>query len=394
MYKSWKIRLEPLSPFLIGGHRIIDNHYESLDYIPGHVLQAAFARAILESHADYDVSDHEKKYYIKSDSSTITASGCKKEWVHWFEYFSELAFSDAVPLGKNKYTPTSFRCKNDEDHPIVETLPERYTNRKKVGQPIKDFYCNVCGGRLERKGGWMFADDERVIKRLVARNALDSKTLTSKDEQLFSMSIGEKYSHVDLAGQRTKKLYFEAVVYAPEEAEHLEAATDEIVRVGAYITTGLGKMRITVMPMAPMTDGGIEETIDKWRKEVKDDSIAVQVLSDVPLALDSERGGSYLETDDYLQLYTDWLIETSTLPASAHVAFAYLQTYEKRGFVTGSNEYREATLKRFIENGGVFIFKAEDDKMPELESWVKRIVREGMPIVGQDRPIRIPVKLL
>lgn len=391
--KRWTIRLQPLSPFLIGAHRPDNNHFETLDYIPANVLQAAFARAILESHAQYDIKKHgrERRYFIDPRHSEVTVDGCRPEWKAWFQHFDDLSFSDATPLGATPYTPTTFVCKTfSDEHPLVESLPDRYRLRHSVGQAIKDFCCPACQGRLERKDGWRM-HEKRVYRRVITRVQIDEKRLVSKDGHLYSLAVGEPYAFIDRARGQTEPLYFEATLFAPEHVQGLEKATDQVIRVGAYITSGLGKMAITIKPVPEPQVNNLKEIIKAWREKVGDQSIAMQLLSDVKYTGEHYAPDRYMDLDELYAVYTEWLQREAGLPSECSVSFAYLKTQNRRGFPKGKQSGREEGISHFLMNGSVFVINGPDEA---VQSWGLEAAQYGLWLDNPSEKRRIPVKLL
>lgn len=396
-YKSWKIRLEAESPFLIGTHRVMNNHFETLEYIPAKVLQAAFARVILESHADYELQIHgkERNYYIEENHEQITATGCLDEFKEWFKAFNHIYFSDATPMGSQRYTPTTYICKSyGEEHPLVESLPFRYTSRNEFGKDASKFECKECEGegegRLERKDGWMMKGS-KMYKRLITRVGIDQKRLVSKDEQLYSLSIGEPYSNIDKVNQETEPLYFEATLFTPKEINGLESINGQTIYVGANITSGLGKMKVSVVSNDNSESNQGQEEIRQWQKQVGDCSIPIQLLSDVCFNNQYRKDQKYQTNEELLQMYTTWLQTDAKLPEGCHVEFFYMQSYQKRGFQQGSNQLREDQMRNYIQNGAVCIFNGDPTV---LNVWINQIVTTGLFLENEEERQRIPVKIV
>lgn len=393
--KRWKFRLEAKTPFYIGGHRIIDNQFETLDYVPATVVQAAFSKAILESHGVYDVRnlEHTKKgkYYLDFDeTSPIKAEDCAEEWLGWFNVFNELSFSDAAPMGAEKYSPSTYACKtHGEKHGLVETLPERYSYRNEIGKIIPNFHCRYegCGGRLERKDSWK--SDYSMIKRNVTRVEIDRVRKVSRDERLFSITIGEPYAASKKESGGLVPVYFEGTIFAPEQAELGISANDEVfLHVGGYTSTGLGKMLLTVEEAAVPAG----QDLNGWNTNVQNlnpgmpYSVALQFLSDCAYTGPMPEQ-DFLSTDDYNALYSEWLRQEAGLPADCAVSFAYIQTSARRGFKKGSNQERAVSRTHYVQSGSVIVIdtKGEPDN---LVIWVQQALSAGLTTA------KLPVALL
>ncbi|ARU61770.1 hypothetical protein CBW65_12590 [Tumebacillus avium] len=276
----YKITLTPLSPFLIGGHQVLDNHYETLDYIPAPNLQAAIARRILESHGGYDVQqqarDGQKRYFI--DPDLIGVEGCEEKWIPWFQHFSQLRFTDATPFGAEHFTASTFGCKLDREHEETDFLVAFYVTRHHRKGRL-NMACS-CGERLERRSGWKWPQGTRMFKRTVTRVALDDRRHVSADGQLFSLQIGEPYADAE----RTP-LLFVGYLLVPEsvEKEMNFSIHDEVVRIGKHITVGLGKMNLEVERVE--TDAFPEARIARWQTLSGDTSVPLLINGTLPLAV-------------------------------------------------------------------------------------------------------------
>lgn len=388
----WKIKLHVKSPFLIGTNRVIPNHFDTLDYIPANVLQAAFSRAILESHHTYEPSrDGNYRFIIPDNPSDEDIKSCREEWREWYRHFSNIAFTDATPFGSEKITPTTYQCKDfGHEHTLRETLAERYKIRDTKGAIIQEFYCSECEGRLERKDGW---NDEKskIYKRLVTRLEIDEKRLVSKDERLYSIAVGEAFVKKDTGTNEFEPLIFEAFCYTDKDVNLQFPVGKQIyIRIGAYTTTGYGLMEVEVEKIDQLQMDTLEN-YKKWLEETEStDTVALKILSDLPLI--KFNYGNNLSTEDQLTTYTQWLRAVSNLPNSCYVDYTVLQTYRKRSYMKGSQRYRRDKITQFIENGSVIVIKGE--KSADFHDWLETTMKEGIYIHSDERKIQIPVKVL
>lgn len=374
-YQAWTIQLKAESSLLIGGHRLDNNRYASLDYIPYHVLQAALARAILETHEHYSLDKHakEKLYYIDPNDQEITADGCQPQWQTWFRYFPQLYLNDARPIGRSFYTPTTFACKQSPSHPLRETLLERYLARHQR-RPLVQFHCPVCAGRLERKSGWQFAANEQLYYRQITRVGLDERRLVSRDEQLYTLSVLEPYRFIDPESGSTKPLFFSGTVYAPQEVDL--SLNDTIIHVGAYLTSGLGRMRIRMFPAD--TDQLCQtafERLRQWQEKSGDSSAAIQLLSDAELPASHAAESRYRTREQWLEFYTQLLHCCTDLPKEVTVEAAYLNMIQRR-YIHNSSQIRRAdSLTTLLQQGSVFILSGPREV---LNHWLSEAIQCGM----------------
>lgn len=391
--QAWKLRLTVKSPFLIGSHRVIANHYDTLTYVPAHVLQAAFSRAILESHNNYDpLENHTNRFVIPDHPSDNEIDGCRRQWREWYRNFSTIAFSDGTPLGSEKHTPTTYGCKTKgAEHPLRETLAERYRLRNQKGVILSDFKCKEsnCEGRLVRKNGWL-NKEANIKKRLVTKLELDEKRLVSKDESLYSVAVGEPFLNGSVQDKTFDELTFEAIIYADKDVDlQFPDGKEETIHVGAYTTSGYGRMIAQIEKLTTMDD--LKANRNEWIAATKtENTAAVKLLSDLPLESFESENNNTMESQ--LSAYTKWFQTASNLPEECEVDYTVFQTYMKRSFVKGNQQFRKEKITQFIENGSVFVVKSTDKET--LEKWLKIIHHEGMPVNSVDRAIRIPVKVI
>ncbi|OUM86003.1 MAG: hypothetical protein BAA01_01165 [Bacillus thermozeamaize] len=390
-YRAWTIQLKAESPLMIGGHRLDNNRYASLDYIPHHVLQAAFARAILETHEHYSLDKHtnDKLYYIDPNHQEITDDGCHPQWQPWFRVFPQLCFNDARPMGRTLYTPTTFACKHSSSHPLRETLLERYLSRNQRSQ-LAQFKCPVCQGRLERKNGWRMPSDEKLYYRKITRVGLDERRLVSRDEHLYTLSVLEPYRLIDPENGQAEPLYFYGTVYAPQEAD---LSLDEaIIHVGAYLTSGFGRMRIRVTPAD--TTNRRQAAFERWRQwqeQAGNSSVAIQLLSDVELPLVCAVDNKYQTREQWLAFYTQLLRQCSGLPENVTVEAAYLNSFQRRYVHNGPQFRRADKLTTLLQQGSVFILNGPK---AALEPWLDEAIQCGMPWQADDIQRRLSLDIL
>lgn len=390
-FQAWTIQLKAETSLLIGSHRLDNNRYTSLDYIPYHVLQAAMARAILETHEQYSLEKHgkEKPYYIDPSDSEITADGCHPQWREWFRAFDQLYLNDGRPMGRAYFPPTTFACKQSADHPLRETLPERYLLRHQR-RPLTQFFCATCGGRLERKSGWHFYPNETLYYRQITRVGLDERRLVSRDEHLYTLSVLEPYSFINPDTKITKPLYFYSTVYAPQGVDL--SLDNTIIHVGAYLTTGLGRMRIRVF--RANTEQHRHDAMKRWehwQQLTGDTSVAIQLLTDAELPVSFASKSKYRTQAEWLTFYTDLFHHCSNLPEGITVEAAFLNVFQRRHVQYQSQIRRAETLTTLLQQGSVFILNGPK---AALNQWVDEALRQGMAWNADHFRRRLSVNIL
>ncbi len=345
--QRYTITLTPLAPFHVGAHQVTLNHFDTLDFVPAPVLQAAFARRILESHGAYDLSGRERHYYVED----ISEEGCEPQWIPWLKSFSNLSFTAATPFGAECFSPTELGCKYDSSHPIVNSLVYQYRSRSDFRQ-MREVSCAECGERLERKNGWNLTSGKAVQRRTVSRTSIDAKRHSSADRQLFTMQLAEPFVN---SQREPVKLIGDLLVQGDEEMS-LEL-TDEVIRVGKHITVGLGKMRVEVKKAPPKPFP--QEQIAKWRAAVGDRSVPVKLNSQLLFAFPGDGGEAHAELSYYHEMYENWLRCTAGFPDGARVVFVSAQHELKRIFQSGTFAKQEQ-LSRFLQAGSLIVVEPGD----------------------------------
>ncbi|ASS74487.1 hypothetical protein CIG75_05420 [Tumebacillus algifaecis] len=366
----YKITLTPRSPFLIGGHQLRDNHYETLEYVPAPNLQAALARRILEAHGGYDVErearEGQKRYYI--DSERIGVEGCEAKWIPWFQHFSQLRFTDCSPFGVEHFAASTFGCKLDRKHPQADFLSAFYRTRHQRSKGTR-MAC-TCGERLERKSGWKWPEGKRLFKRTVTRVALDERRRVSADGQLFSLQIGEPFCDE----QRTP-LQFVGDLLVPEEiAQQFDfSVQDAGLRIGKHITVGLGRMCIQVEKVD--SEPFPSQRIANWQATVGDTSVPLLLNGMLPVELPAFDESDEDDIETYCQAYAEWLKNKAGAPADLRVTFAYTQQTMRRNFQNGAMA-RQEQITRYLLPGSILVVDAEVQQ--GLQSWLEQIHAQGL----------------
>jgi hypothetical protein len=204
------------------------------------------------------------------------------------------------------------------------------------------------------------------------------------------MSILEPYANKE----NKIPLYFEAFIYAPKGLDL--TIEEEILFVGGYVTTGLGKMRVSVSRIDPESEDEIIQKIKIWNEKTGKESVAIQFVTDVIVPdwqkwIDlRDEDNLYLDIEEYLRLYTKWLQEDSNLPQDCKVDFTYLQQFQKRGFVPGKHQ-RIDKMMSYISNGSVLVLKGKNQS---LIPWIVHAVQTGLPMNSDFGQFRVPIKVI
>lgn len=343
-----KIRLNFHSPVILGGRKIATNYIESIDYIQGNVLRAAFAKYILNNC---------KEFY---ENEIVNINGEKKKnWVYYrdregciscklrnlCQKFSSLKFSYFYPEGADILPLTAMVCKYDESHGYIDVL----THKRE---------CPVCreGGRVEGVTGYIKDNKKYNVKKtFLTKTEIDNYTRTSKDGQLYSI--------VAVSETSDNKNAFTGYIFGLDK-EDLKVI-DEL-RVGKYISVGYGKCTIEPIDEKDKSREDIlnqlKEFDDKYKSldfndaDNKFNYFAVKLVSDakVDVNIDFSR---YYTTDEYKKLWQDVL----KIDKKFEIYKMYCETFNFRGFDLSKNSIniREEPVI-MLEKGSVILFRTQE----------------------------------
>ena len=122
----YKIEAVLKSPLMIGGKKLNNNYRESKDYIPGSVLRAAYARALVLQCA-CEQKDNWLVFQARRECRT-----CAFKTI--CEHFSQISFPALYPMGGSPYPVTARENKYTKkgETEVFDLLKSRLTERGKV----------------------------------------------------------------------------------------------------------------------------------------------------------------------------------------------------------------------------------------------------------------------
>ncbi|HHW68116.1 hypothetical protein [Defluviitalea raffinosedens] len=298
-----RIKMEFKLPLLVGGKKLTSNYIESIDYIPGNIVRAGFARYILNECAANDgssveidgVKRHNWVYFrdLEACKKCRFSSICKK--------FSDIKFSFFYPEGSEVVPLTAMKCKEDDSHGYIDSL---------VAEERK---CKKCGQRVEFTSG-LRKDDKpySVIWNYFTRTAINPYTGTSKDGSLYTLVAIEG----TVRENDSIKSYFVGNIEGMTK-EELNLFDD--LRIGTRLSSGFGQVKLHTLDDA---DEEINQSIiDQMKlfnrefKKQNSDSVnqsndkinyfAIVFTSDVKLPYIELEG--YKTTNEYKKIWQDLL---------------------------------------------------------------------------------------
>lgn len=226
-----KIELRLESPLMVGGKRLKDNVLESLDYMPGSVMRAAFAKYILLNCPLYipDKCDECGRFnyvYIRDNDK------CREcTFYDCCSNFSNIKFSFFYPKDFEIIPFTSRKCKSYDEHGFIDMLiPPKNLRCKRCIEKNKGLIADEKVGRLDSARGFRIGEQcVKVEREVFTRTSVDPYTLTAKEGSLYSLYAVKP-----------------GITFTGEidgfEILNLKAGSE--IYVGSYNTVGFGRFRI------------------------------------------------------------------------------------------------------------------------------------------------------
>lgn len=336
------------SPVILGGKKTATNYIDSIDYIQGNVVRAAFAKYILNNCKEFD------------ENEAVDINGEKKKnWVYYrdregcvnckfknlCQKFDSLKFSYFYPEGADILPLTAMVCKYDESHGYIDVLVHKRE-------------CPVCGegGRVEGATGYIKDSKKYNVKKMfLTKTEIDNYTRTSKDGRLYSI--------VAVSGTDDDENSFTGYIYGIDEED---LKNIEELRVGKYISVGYGKCTIEPVYEEKKNREDILNQMKDFDSKYKSLSIndaenkfnyfAVKLISDAKLGVNIDLF-KYYTTEKYKRLWQDVL----KIDQKYEIYKMYCETFNFRGFdlSKSSINIREEPVI-MLEKGSVILFKTQE----------------------------------
>ncbi|HHW00808.1 MAG TPA: hypothetical protein GXX36_14820 [Clostridiaceae bacterium] len=320
-------RLE--SPMLIGGRRLKDNVYESIDYIPGHVVRAAFAKHILMNCPLYNPQepDAQGRYnyvYVRDESKCISCTFYKA-----CSTFGDIKFSFFYPEGCDILPLTAKGCKTNREHGFRDMLVNdgEHKCRHCINESGMDSVMRGLAGRLESVKGYRKGKARVSIdKELYTKTAINSYTQTALDGSLYSIYAIRQGT------------VFEGHI---GDTEALGVKEGQIYHIGGYCSVGFGRVKvISVTPdkkrqdLLPLLREFNER---KQEKEGKQDKYFIPILfkSDAKLGIEEFDLSKAISDAEYRNIWKRMVMGTED------DGFDIEQVYTEQEIVRGYDTSRE-----------------------------------------------------
>jgi hypothetical protein len=355
-----KVKLLFASPFIVGGIKQVSNYIESIDYIPGNVVRAAFARYILSRCVYFDPNDIVEVNNVP-----------KKNWVYFkdkpechecklksmCQKFGDIEFSFFYPEGAEIIPKTMMICKTDPQHGLIDQLIHK-------PECVK---CRGGKGRVEAVSGYL-KEGRRysVVKNFVTKTAINNYTGTAKDGALYSLVAVSATERADDATHGMSKNVFAGEI---EGVGTKDLSSIEELRIGKYISVGFGRCRISPQPEEKFHDyerlikllhnfNQLYKEHNKIHNNIDENLnyFAIKFVSDARLDFQIPDIDKYIKTKCYKNVWSKAL----GLSSDFIIERVYAESFNFRGYDTSKvgEDNRDKSI-HVIEKGSVIVFKTQ-----------------------------------
>ncbi len=343
------------SPLMIGGKKLNNNYRESKDYIPGSVLRAAYARALIQRCA----FEQENNWLVFQAKSQCEVCAFRTVCRH----FSKIPFPVLYPLGGSPYPVTARekKYKEEEETGIFDILKSRLTGQGKA-QGESEW------SRLE--GIHKDGQKVKLMHSAITRTAIDYHRNAAKGGSLYTQNVVlEKYP--DEKDRLCDAMFAGQIRLSLEEEKELSQI--RILHIGADATRGFGICHMFFRgKTADDTPCEIQTRIQKFNAGIagKQRFVILDLLTDAYLGLEDIGADSVSQTRVPDEQMLSFLEEKIGLPNNKyHLRKAYKFQEVHGGFDTSketeSGMRRQARL--VIRAGAVFVYQASEEDIDEAE---------------------------
>lgn len=348
------------SPLMIGGKKLNNNYRESKDYIPGSVLRAAYARALIQ-RCVFEQKNNRLVFQAQSQCEECAfRTVCR--------HFSEISFPVLYPMGGSPYpiTAREKKYREEEETGIFDILKNRLAGQGKIQEESE-------WNRLEgiHKDGQKI----KLIHSAVTRTAIDYHRNAAKQSSLYTQNtILEKYLN--------EKKEFCDVMFSGQIQLSLEEEKElsqiRILHIGADTTRGFGicHMFFWEKPEDDTSDK-IKERIREFNAGIAGEQrfVVLDLLTDAYLELENIGADSVSQTEILDGQMLSFLEEKIDFPVKKyHLRKVYKFQEVYRGMDTSKET--EAGMRRYarlvVQAGAVFVYQVceediDGEKLLEFE---------------------------
>ncbi len=358
------------SPLMIGGKKLNNNYRESREYIPGSVLRAAYARALIQRC----VFEQKNNRLVFQEQSQ-----CEECAFHTVcRHFSESPFPALYPFGGSPYPVTAREKKYKDDQNHKDHKDEKDIEEAGIYDILKSRLTGQ--GKAQGESEWSRLEGihkhgrkVRLIHSAITRTAIDYQRNAAKEGFLYTQNVvSEKYLNekdelcdVSFSGQ---------IRLSPVEERELSQI--RVLHIGADTTRGFGICHMLFAEETEVdTPDQIETRIQKFNSGIAGEQrfVILDLLTDAYLELEDIGADSISQTavsDEQMLSYLENKIGLSNEIYHLRKAFKFQEVY--RGIDTSKET--EAGMRRqahlVVQAGAVFVYQAlakDLDKAEQLE---------------------------
>lgn len=356
----YRIKAVLKSPLMVGGKKLNNNFRESKDYIPGSVLRAAYARALIHRCA-FEQKDNWLAYQAQSQCETCAfQTVCKS--------FSEISFPALYPLGGSPYPVTARekKYKEEDEAEIFDLLKSRLTGQEKVQGESE--WSRLEGIHEERAS--KYGQKIKLMHAAISRTAIAYQRNAAKEGSLYTQNVVlEKY--MDKNKELCDVAFYGAIRLSEKEKEAFSQI--RILHIGADATRGFGICHMSFeKETAYDTPQQVKTRIDQFNEGIAGSQkfVVVDLLTDAYLGLE-DIGADFASQADFSDAQMLAFLEDKIgLPKETyHLRKAYKFQEVHRGIDTSKET--ETKMRRparlVVQAGAVFVYQAEEKQINEAE---------------------------
>jgi hypothetical protein len=370
---AFRLRID--RPFCINGKRMTDNHFESLDHIPGSVLKGSVARLLLQLHG------------IR-DRSWIEPSFKSNRFPKLCEHFSKIRFSEARPIKISHSAEGTFEniAKEQQRFPVTPPLtlacyphikgkyfdlantPEDKILRDSKAPVFKPDWKSDQFALVQQDFGWNWLPRMRRV-----RTEIDPVTGKARENNLFSYGLVAPSRGKN--GRAEVEFEWEACIGLEKVKEQdQQSILEELAELLKKGLPSLGKTHAfaEVHWLQQPSPAAV-----KPRGNPKDEGLFLITLQTEALMIPIPCSNEY-ERRSYQGDYEKFWNEISDKSLELVNFFAFEELYG--GFVSkraDSKQYRPFLL---TERGSVFCLKATEGNIEKARNLLNQWEKEGLNI--------------
>lgn len=351
----YEIKAVLKSPLMIGGKTLNSNYRESRDYVPGSVLRAAYAKALIQRCG----CTQENYWLVYKGQSQCEGCGfrtiCKN--------FAEITFPALYPMGSIPYpiTAREKKYKNKGEQSVLDVLKCRLATQ----------------GKAKGESAWKRLEgmnkDGAAIKLMhsaITRTAIDYRRNASKQAALYTQNvILEKY--LDKNSELSEVIFSGKIRVSPEEAKELDRIG--ILHIGADITRGFGVCHMSCKENGDDdTPEEIEKRIQEFNNGIGEEEqfVVLDLQTDAYLGLEEIGEDILSQTEISDEQMLAFLEKKIGLPSEKyHLRKVYKSQEILRGFDTSKTTEKEMRRRGrlVVKAGAVFVYQASSKEIDGKE---------------------------